>query len=121
MLTDYKMSVQPDYVLVERAHNAEKLADRHTSMLQELSSVCEDAACHKVLIVGQDAHGISSAFDILALAGEIAESRLRIAVVDSVDHSDDDIKVLERAVWNRGGYMRFFTSEAEARYWLRMS
>jgi len=121
MLTDYRMSVKPEYVLVERTKGFKVDADDQPEMLRELSSVCEKAACHKVLILGNDTQVNLSAFDILALASEIAETKLRIAVVETHDASDDEVKFLESAVWNRGGYIRFFNSEAEARYWLRMS
>ena len=121
MLTDYRLSVEPDYVLVERDREVKVDADDRPQMLQALSSFCEEAACRKVLILGNSVRVNLSALDILSLAGEIAETKLRIAVVESPDARDDDVRFLESAVWNRGGYMRFFTSEAEARYWLRMA
>ena len=119
--SDYKISIQPNYVLVERPQDYVVTMNEQPAMLMELSSVCKEADCRNALILGQRTTVNLSTFDILDLGQQIAKLDLRIAIVESHDASDEAVKFLEKAVWNRGGYIRFFDSELEAKYWLRIS
>ncbi len=39
----------------------------------------------------------------------------------TLKRANEDVSLLENAVWNRGGSIKFFDSEMEAKYWLRIS
>lgn len=117
----YKISIQSDYVLVERPRDYEVTLNEQPAMLMELSSVCKEADCRKAMIIGPKTNVNLSTFDILDLGQQIAKLDLRIAIVESHDASVEDVKFLENAVWNRGGYIRFFDSKMEAKYWLQIS
>ncbi len=117
----YKISIQSNYVLVERPHDYEVTLNDQPAMLMELSSVCKEADCRNVLILGPKTKVNLSTFDILDLGQQIAALDLRIAIVESHDASNEDVNFFEGAVWNRGGYIRFFDGEMEAKYWLRNS
>ena len=119
--SDYKISIQPNYVLVERPQDYVVTMNEQPAMLMELSSVCKEADCRNALILGRRTKVNLSTFDILDLGQQIAKLDLRIAMVESHDASNEDVKFLENAVWNRGGYIRFFDSELEAKYWLGIS
>ena len=119
--SDYKISIQSEYVLVERPRDYEVVLNEQPAMLMELSSVCEEAACRKVLILGPKTKVNLATLDILDLGRAIAKQDLRIAMVEAHDASDEDVNFLGDVVWNRGGSIRFFDSEMEARYWLRIS
>ncbi len=117
----YKITIQSDYVLVERPRDYEVTLNEQPAMLMDLSSVCKEADCRTALILGPRTKVNLSTFDILDLGKQIAKLGLRIAIAESHDASSEDVKFMEKAVWNRGGYSRFFDSEIEAKYWLQMS
>ena len=119
--SDYKISIQSNYVLVERSQDYEVTLKEQPAMLRKLSSVCKEADCRNALILGPGTKVALSTFDILDLGRRIAKLGLRIAIVESHDASNEDVNFLENAVWNRGGYIRFFEREMEAKYWLRNS
>ena len=56
--------------------------------------------------------------DIFNLGQEIANLGLRIAVVESHNASNKDVKFLETVVKNRGGPIQFFDNEQDAKDWL---
>jgi len=89
-------------------------------MLMDISAFCKEADCQNVLIRGPQTSVKLSPLDIHELGKEIAKLNLRIAVAESHDASDEDVKFLEDVVWNRGRPIKFFNSELEAKYWLRM-
>ena len=117
----YNISIQSNFVLVERSRNYEVTLNEQPAMRTELSSVCKEADCQNALILGPRTKVNLSTFDILDLGKQIAKLGLRIAIAESHDASSEDVKFMEKAVWNRGGYIRFFDSEMEAKYWLQMS
>ena len=119
--SDYKITIRSGYVLVERPQDYEVTLNEQPAMLMELSSVCEEADCRKALILGPKTKVNLSTFDILDLGQQIAKLDLRIAIVESHDASNEDVNFLEKVVWNRGGYIRFFDSKMEAKYWLEIS
>ncbi len=119
--SDYKMSIQPGYVLLERPPDYEVVLNEQPAMLTDMSAFCKAVSRRKVLILGQKTKVNLSALDILDLGKEIAKLNLQIAVVESHDASNEDVDFLENVVWNRGGSIRFFDSEMEAQYWLRIS
>ena len=117
---DYKMSIKPGYVLIERPEGYEVEPNEQPAMLIELSSFCKAAARQKVLILGSKTNVRLSQFDILDLGKRIADSNLQIAVVESHDASDDDVEFLETAALNRGGSIRFFEAQQDAKDWLKI-
>jgi hypothetical protein len=119
--SDYKMSIQPGYVLLERPPDYEVTMNEQPAMLTDMSAFSKTASRRKVLILGPKTIVNLSANDILDLGKEIAKLNLRIAVVESHDASNEDVDLLEKVVWNRGGSIRFFNSEMEAKYWLQIS
>lgn len=119
-LSNYKISIQPDYILMERPRDYEVVLSEQPEMLTNLSAVCKKANCRKVLIRGPKTSVSLSPLEIRDLGKEIAKLDLRIAVAESHDASKDDVDFLENVVWNRGRPIKFFDSELEAKYWLRM-
>jgi len=119
--SDFKISIQPKYVLVERPLDYEVVLGEMPAMLAELSAVCKEAGCQKVLILGSKTHVSLETMDIYDLGDQIATTRLQIAIVESHDASDDDENFLETVVFNRGGPLQFFIDEEEARNWLEVS
>ena len=117
---DYKLSIQPGYVLVERPQDYEVALSEQPEMLMNLAAVCKQANCRKVLIRGPKTTVKLSPLEIRDLGKEIAKLDLRIAVTESHDASKEDVEFLENVVWNRGRPIKFFDSELEAKYWLRM-
>ena len=119
--SDYKISIRPEYVLVERLRDYEVVLGEMPAMLSELSAVCKESGCRKVLILGPKTHVSLKTMDIYDLGDQIATTRLQIAIVESHDASDDDGDFLETVVFNRGGLLQFFVDEEEARNWLEVS
>jgi hypothetical protein len=118
---DYKISIQPDYVLVERPKDYKVVLGEMPAMLAEMSVVCEEAGCRKVMILGPKTKVNLDTLDIYDLGEQIAKMHLQIAIVESHDASDDDESFLETVVFNRGGPLQFFITEEEAKDWLRIS
>jgi hypothetical protein len=115
------MSIQPGYVLVERPQDYEVVLKEQPAMLMEMSAFCMAAARLKVLILGPKTKVNLSEFDIIDLGKEIAKLNLQIAVVESHDASNEDVDFLENVALNRGGSIRFFDTQKEAKGWLRAS
>jgi hypothetical protein len=118
--SNYKISIQPDYVLMERPRDYKVVLSEQPEMLMDLAAACKRANCRKVLIRGPKTTVELSPLEIRDLGKEIAKFDLRIAVSESHDASRDDVAFLENVVWNRGRPIKFFDSELEAKYWLRM-
>ncbi len=114
------MSIQPGYVLVERPRDYKVESTRLPEMLMELSVFCKAAACRKVLVLGPDTKVKLSESDIVDLGTELAKLNVKIAIVESHDASDEDVKLLENEAGERGGSIRFFDSEPAAKDWLRI-
>jgi hypothetical protein len=119
--SDYRISIQPGYVLVERPEDYEIASNKVPAMLMEMSVFCKDAGCQKVLILGPKTKVDLSTLDIYDLGEQISELHLQIAVVESHDASDDDESFLETVVFNRGGPLQFFHTKKEAEDWLENS
>ena len=119
--SDYKISSQPGFVLVERAHDYEVVLDEQPATLTKISALCDATGCRKVLILGPRTKVKLSVLDIYDLGEEIAKTHLQIAIAESHDASKDDEDFLETAVFNRGGPLQFFDSEKEAKSWLGVS
>ncbi len=118
---NYNISIQSGYVLVERPRDYQVVLDEQPAMLMELSAICKEANCRNVLILGPKTKVSLSTFDILELGSQIADSRLKIAMVEAHDAPNDDVNFLENVAWNRGGLIRFFDSDMEAKEWLGIS
>ena len=119
--SDYKMSVQDGYVLVERPENYEVVANELPAMLTDLSTFCDKAGCQKALVLGPKTKVDLALLEIYDLGSDLAELHLQIAMVESHDASDEDVSFLENVVANRGGPIRFFNTEKEAKNWLGIS
>lgn len=117
--SNYKISNQHDYVLLERPRNYVVVPDEQPAMLAELMNACQQAGTRNVLIVGPNTKVALSTMDGIELGEKIAESRLRIAIVEVHDAANEDVEFLENVVWNRGGQIQFFDSKKEAEDWLR--
>lgn len=109
------MEVRPGYVLVERPPNYEVVPKELPEMLKELSAVCKESGCNKVLVVGPKTKVSLAVFDLYDLGKEIANLQLKIAMVESHDASIDDVKFLETVAQNRGGPLQFFDTEDAAK------
>ena len=119
--SEYNISIRPEYVLVERPRDYEVVAGEMPAMLSEMSAVCKEAGCRKVLILGSRTHVSLETMDIYDLGDQIATTRLQIAIVESHDASADDENFLETVVFNRGGPLQFFSDEEDAKNWLEVS
>lgn len=119
--SNFEISIQRNYVLVERAKDYVVIFDEQPRMLAQLSAICKEANCRNVLILGTKTKVGLSTLDILELAHRIANTRLKIAVAEVHDAPDEDVSFLESAVWNRGGLIRFFDSGKKAENWLGIS
>jgi hypothetical protein len=112
---NYKMSIQPDYVLIERPRDFEVESTRLPEMLTELSAFCKAADRRKVLVLGPDTKVKLSEADIVNLGAELAKINMQMAIVESHDASDEDVNLLENEAGERGGSVRFFDTESAAR------
>lgn len=117
----YRISLQPDYVLVERSPGYEVVLGEMPAFLRELSTYCDEARCRKVLLLGSRTIVDLSIVDLYDLGTGIAGLHLQIAIVESHDASDDDESFLETVALNRGGPIQFFKTEEDARHWLDSS
>ena len=119
--SDYKISSQPGFVLVERPYDYEVVLDEQPATLTKISALCDETGCRKVLILGPKTKVNLSVLDIYDLGEVIAKSHLQIAIAESHDASKDDEDFLETVVFNRGGPLQFFDTEKEAKSWLGVS
>lgn len=119
--SSYEISVQHDYVLVERPEDFEVVLDEQPALFEELTAACKQADTQNVLILGPKTKVSLSVLDIFELGSEIANSRLRIAIVEDHDATSEELEFLENVAWNRGGLIRFFDSKDEAEDWLAPS
>ena len=115
---DSKFSVQPEYLVVQRPPNYVVNLRDQAAELEGISAACKAADRRKVLILGSDTGVRLSFTDIYDLGEEIARLGLRIAVVEDHDASDEDVDFLETVALNRGGSLRFFNAERDAKDWL---
>jgi hypothetical protein len=115
---DCRISIQPGYVLIERPVGYEIAMDELAKMLVELFAACKDANCRKVLVLGSEAKVNLTVADIHAFGVQATELPLQVAVVESHDASEADVRFLETVMKNRGSSIRFFDTETEAKDWL---
>jgi hypothetical protein len=114
------ISIHSDYVLVERPPGYEVVQSEQPTALLELSTACNEAGCKKVLVVGPSTKMSLSAFDLLELGQQIAKLGIQMAIADLHDASDDAMSLLETAALNRGGMVKFFDNERDAKDWLEI-
>ena len=119
--SEYKLSIQPGYLLVERPQDYEVVRSEEPAKLMEISAACREAGCRKVLITGPRTKVRLSVVEIFNLGEEIAKLNLLIAVVEVHDASKEDEKFLENVVATRGSPLRFFDNEQDAKDWLGIS
>ncbi len=116
--SEYKLSIQPGYLLVEHPHNYEIVRGEESARLTEISAACSEAGCRKVLIRGPRTKVRLSVAEIFRLGEEIAKLNLMIAIVELHDALEGDEKFLENVVSTRGSPLRFFDNEQDAKDWL---
>ena len=116
--SEYKLSIQPGYVLVERPKNYKVVWSEQPARLMVISAACKEAGCQKVLILGPRTTVRLSVFEISALGSKIAKMGVQIAVVELHDASNENVEFLENVVRNRGSRIQFFENEQDARAWL---
>ncbi len=119
--SDNKMSIQAGYVRVERCKDYEVVLHEQLAQLMEMAAFCKMANRQKVLVLGSKTKVSLGELDIYDLGKKIAKLNLKIAIAESHDAAKEDVKFLEAVVWNRGGPIKFFDSEMEAKYWLGLS
>ena len=115
---NYTISVQEDLLCVERIADTTVAMPDQAEMIQEILVTCRETGRRNVLVTGSGVKVSLSTLDLLQIGNEVANARLRVAVVESHDASADDVSFLENVAWNRGGLIRFFDSEPDAREWL---
>ena len=115
---EYAISIQTGYVLVEDPPNYEVIWIEQRPKLQAISAACSEAGCRKVLLRGSNTKVKLSVPEIFLLGVEVAKLNLKIAIVQTHDASKKDEELLENASTNRGGQIRFFDKEQDARDWL---
>ncbi len=116
--SEHVISLQPGYVLVERPQDYAVVWSEQPAMLLEIAAFCEEAGCDKVLILGRRTNVRLSTVDIFELGQEIAKLALQIAVVELHDASSENVRFLEDVATTRGGPIRFFDDEQDAKDWL---
>ncbi len=116
--SNQKISIQPGYVLVERAKNYKVVWSQQRAALMDISVACKKAGCRKVLVLGPRTKVRLSTQEIFDLGKEIANLDLQIAIVESHDASSNDARFLQNVVVNRGGPFQFFENERDAKDWL---
>ena len=114
----YEISIEPDYVLVERPQDYEVVWSEQPALLMEISAFCKVARCRKVLILGPRTKVRLSTFDIFKLGKEIAKLGVQIAVAELHDASNEDVRFLENVVTNHGDPIQFFDNDQDAKKWL---
>ena len=119
--SDYKISTQPGYVLIERPLGYEVVLSEQAAMLKEVSTFCKEAGCTKVLVLGPKTKVSLTVADLYGFGIEAAKLRLQVAVVESHDASKEDVSFLETVMRNRGGWIQFFDTKEKAKEWLAFS
>ena len=120
-IANHKVSNQSGYVLVERLQDYEVDLDDLPAMFVELANFCKETDCRKVLIAGENVKVNLGVMDIFKLGSQLAKLHLQIAMVESHDASDDDVDFLQNVTLNRGGRIRFFDTQGDAKDWLGVS
>lgn len=115
------ISRQQGYILVERPKNYRVVLEEQLGQLQQLANVCNEADCKKVLVTGKGTRVDLNALDIYELGEVIARHHLQIALVEDHDAAEEDVSFLQNVSGNRGGPLRFFNAEEEAKKWLGVS
>ena len=116
--SEQQISIQPGYVLVERPPYYEVVLREQPAALKEISAICKETGCRKVLVVGLRTKVTLSSLDIFHLGEEITKLGLQIAVAELHDASKEDVRLLEIVANDRDGPMQFFDNEQDAIDWL---
>lgn len=117
-MADYSISIQGDYLLMDRDEGYEVVLSEMPAMMMRVATACKEAGVQKVLVRGPSTRVKLATMDILQLGKAIAKFNLRIAVVESHDAGADNEEFLESVAFNRGGSIQFFETEAAAKDWL---
>ncbi len=86
--------------------------------LRDVSEVCSESGCRKVLVRGQDANVQLTTMEIFRFGEAVAKQDLRVAIVNTSNASRTDEEFLENVSTNRGSPIKFFNSEEDAKKWL---
>ena len=116
--SEQTISIQPGYVLVERPQDYEVIWSEQQARVMEISALCKEAGCQKVLVLGPRTKVRLSFTDILSLGLQLGNLNLKVAVVELHDASNEDVSFLENVTANRGSGIQFFDNEQDAKDWL---
>ena len=118
--SEQTLSIKRGYVVVVRPKAYEVTVNNQVARLSEISAVCKEAGCRKVLVLGPQTKVRLSTMDLFALGAKVAQLGLRVAVVESHDATSEDVRFLENVATNRGSPMQFFDNEQDAKNWLEV-
>ena len=116
--SQYAISTQSGYVLVEDPPDYDVVWTEQPAKLQAISAACAKAGYRKVLIRGSKANVKLTPMEIFNFGEAVAKLGLRIAIVTSHDASIEDERFFEDVATNRGSPVRFFDNERDAKDWL---
>ncbi len=114
------ISLQDDYVLVERPPRYTVAPESQPAFLKQLADFCGWARVAKVLLVGGSTQVRLSVFDVFELGRQISRLGLRVAVVEAHDASQLDVEfLLASTKWRNDEPLQFFVDVEPALEWLR--
>ncbi len=116
--SETSISIQPGYVLVQHPAEYEVISSEMPALFGRVATACETEGCRKVLVAGPETKVRLSVLGIYDLGEELARLGLKIAFSVQHDASIRDIRFFETVASNRGGDIRFFDSEQQAKDWL---
>ena len=115
---EYKISIQPGYVLVEDPPDYDVIWSEQPAKLQAISVACSEAGFRKVLLRGSNINVKLTEAEVFKLGEEVTKLNLMVAIVQLHDASKETERFLENVAVNRGVPIQFFDNEQDARDWL---
>ena len=117
-VSELGIKIESGYVLVEDPPDFVVVWSEQPDRLQAISDVCSEAGVRKVLMLGGNTHVQLAINEVLYLGREIGKHNLTVAVVNRHDAPDEYLSLVEDVAINRGGSIRFFQNEQDAKDWL---
>jgi hypothetical protein len=116
--SNYVISIQPGYVLVEEPSDYEVVWEEQPAKLQKLAATCREADTRKVIVKGSTVNVKLSMMEILMLSKEIAKVKLNVAIITKHDLTKEHEALFKDVATNRGSPIQFFDNEKDAKDWL---
>jgi len=116
--SQYVVSIQPGYVLVEDPPDYDVVLSEQAAKLQAISAACTQSGYKNVLVRGTQANVRLTPAEMFKFGESVAKLGIKAAIVNSHDASMEDEGFLETVATNRGSPIRFFDNEQDARDWL---